>query len=372
MADYYEILGVSRDASQDDIKKAYRKLARKLHPDVAGPDGAERFKDVTSAYDVLSNEEKRRMYDMGGEDALRGGGAGAAGGFGFEDIFSTFFGGGAAQRGPISRTQRGSDSLVQMNLSLDEVVFGVDKPITVDIAAECPECHGMMTAPGTQPVTCAQCGGSGSIQRVTNSLFGQMMTTSACGACQGYGTQIVTPCGECSGEGRVRSKKSVTVKVPAGVENGMRIRLTGQGDAGVAGGMPGDLFAEVYVEKDPIFVRQGDHLHATLEVPMTSAVLGTELAIDTFDGEQKVYIAPGTQSGAEVKLEGMGVGRLHRRGRGDLKITVQVKTPTKLDDAQRALIEELAKLRGEESPAARMISDLSSVFSRLKDKFMGH
>ncbi|WP_124053774.1 molecular chaperone DnaJ [Arcanobacterium ihumii] len=370
MADYYETLGVSRNASQDEIKKAYRKLARKLHPDVAGPDGAEQFKEVTNAYDVLSNEEKRRMYDIGGEDALRGGGA-PTGGFGFEDIFSSFFGGGSAQRGPVSRAQRGGDSLVHLELSLQDVVFGVDKPITIDIAAECPECNGMMTAPGTEPVTCVQCGGSGTVQRVTNSLFGQMMTTTTCGACQGYGTQIVTPCGECSGEGRVRSKKSVTVKVPAGVEEGMRIRLAGQGDAGIFGGMPGDLFAEVYVEKDPVFSRHGDNLEAMLEVPMTAAILGADVNIDTFDGAQSIHVGPGTQSGTVVNLEGMGVGRLHRRGRGDLHVTVQVKTPTKLDDAQRTLVEELAKLRNEETPSAKMVAESGSVFSRLKDKIKG-
>lgn len=375
MADYYATLGVTQSASQDEIKKAYRKLARKLHPDVAGKDGEEEFKAVTEAYDVLSNEEKRRMYDMGGEDALHGGGfGGGSGGFGFDDIFNTFFGGGSAgsgggSRGPASRARRGSDTLVEVDLALDDVVFGVDEEIKFDAAIQCPTCYGEMTEPGTHPVTCSACNGSGQVQRVTQSFLGQMVSYTTCGQCQGYGTLIQTPCHECSGEGRIRAKKSTRVKVPAGVEDGMQIRIQGQGDAGIAGGPAGDLFAEVHVQPHPVYTRQGDDLHATIEVPMTSAALGTDLTLDTFDGEKAISIEPGTQSGSVIDLDGLGVGHLHRRGRGDIKVNVHVTTPTKLDDAERELLEQLAAMRGEEREKASVVTENASVFSKIKGKF---
>lgn len=378
MANFYETLGVAQDASQDDIKKAYRKLARKLHPDVAGPDGAEEFKAVTEAYEVLSNEEKRRMYDLGGTDALRGGAAGAAGGFGgaFDDIFSTFFGGAGSAFGGRhgqrrSRARNGGDTLVAMDLELEEVVFGGEHTLTFDAMVECSTCHGSMTAPGTEPVTCSHCQGTGQVQQVVNSFFGQVMSTSPCPSCGGYGTQIVTPCGECSGEGRMRAQRSVNVKIPAGVDEGMRIRVPGQGDAGVGGGRQGDVFAEVRVEPDPVFHRDGDHLRATVQVPMTAAALGIDIAIDTFDGEQLLRISSGTQSGSEIRLEGLGVGRLHRRGRGDLIVTIQVQTPTKLDDEQRDLIEKLAHIRGEEETIGKLVGRSGSLFSRIKKVFTG-
>lgn len=385
-ADFYETLGVARDASQDDIKKAYRKLARKLHPDVAGPEGAEKFKAVTAAYEVLSNEEKRRMYDMGGEDALRGGFAGGgAGGFegAFEDIFSSFFGGagaggfsgfgggfgGAAQ--PRSRSQRGRDILVKLDLELEDVIFGADKKLGFESLVECNTCHGSMAAPGTTPVTCSNCRGSGHIQKVTNSLFGQVMSTSACPVCRGYGEQILTPCSECGGEGRVRAHRTVTVKVPAGIDEGMQIRVPGQADAGVAGGTSGDLFAEVHVDNDPIFSRDGDNLRANVQIPMTAAALGIDITIDTFDGEQEITIDAGTQSGTEIRLNDLGVGRLHRRGRGDLIVTIQVQTPTKLDSAQREVIAQLAALRGEDESVGKMVSSNGSLFSRIKKALTG-
>lgn len=372
MADYYKTLGVARDASPEEIKKAYRKLARKLHPDVAGPDGAEEFKTVTEAYEVLSNAEKRQMYDLGGEDALNGGGfsgfGGGFGGGGFEDIFSTFFGGASAQgRGPASRTRRGGDAVTPLRLTLRDVVFGVEKSLSIQSMIECPTCEGRMTAPGTEPVVCSNCQGSGSVQRVTNSILGRVMSTMACGVCQGYGTTIVTPCGECAGEGRIRGNRTVTVNVPAGVEDGMRIRMPGNGDAGVAGGAYGDLFLEVTVEQNPSFARQGDDLFCVIEVPMTSAALGTTVDIDTFDGQKTIKIDDGTQSGSIITLDGLGVTKLHRSTRGDLKIQVQVTTPSKLDDKQRKLLEELAKLRDEEREH-KVVTAGGSFFDRLRDK----
>jgi len=374
LADYYATLGVNRDASQEEIKKAYRKLARKLHPDVAGPEGAEQFKAVNEAYDVLSNQEQRKLYDMGGEEALHGGGGAGFGGF--QDIFDTFFGGmgggmGGGQRGPVPRGRRGQDALVSATLDLEEVVFGCEKSISHTLAGECPTCHGTCAAPGTEPIPCDQCNGNGSVQRVTNSLFGQMVSQSVCPKCHGHGTVIVTPCSECAGEGRVRVTKSTKVKVPAGVEEGMRIRLSGQGNAGVEGGPAGDLFVEVRINQDPVFQRAADDLQCELQVPMTSASLGTTVTIDTFDGPQDIEIPAGTPSGHVIVLSGLGVGRLHRGGRGDLKVAVAVKTPTKLDEAQRALLEQLAQMRGEQQPTARLVQQNSSIFSKLKDKFAG-
>ncbi|WP_182050789.1 molecular chaperone DnaJ [Changpingibacter yushuensis] len=370
MADYYATLGVSRDASQDEIKKAYRKLARKLHPDVAGPDKAEEFKSVNEAYDILSNEEQRRMYDMGGEEALRGGGAG--GGYGaFQDIFDSFFGGmgGTANRGPVPRGRRGQDTLVALELELEDVVFGADKMISQNLAVECQVCHGSCAEPGTEPITCAQCNGTGSIQRVTNSILGRVVSQSVCPTCHGHGTVIVTPCHECAGEGRVRANKTINIKVPAGVEDGMRIRLTGQGDAGIEGGPAGDLFAEVRLRQHPVFQRSGDDLICELQVPMTTASLGTSVTIDTLDGPKDITIPAGTQSGHVVILSGFGVGRLHRPGRGDLRVGIAVKTPSKIDEAQRELLEKLAQLRGENIPTASLTQQNSSFFSKIRDKF---
>lgn len=373
MADYYKILGVAKDASEAEIKKAYRKLARQLHPDVAGPDGAEKFKEVTVAYEVLSNKEKRQMYDLGGEDALHGGGAGfnGAGFGGFEDIFSSFFGGATTggARGPASRSRRGGDIVARLQITLKEAVFGVKKKIRVDSAMECPSCHGMMTAPNTEPVTCSDCHGSGSVQRVTNSLFGQMVTNMACASCQGYGTKIVTPCPECAGEGRIRGSKQVLVEVPAGVDSGMRIRMPQEADAGVAGGGAGDLYVEIVVAADPIFTRAGDDLQAVLSVPMTTAILGSEIEINTFDGLKTIKIASGTQSGTEIVLSGLGAYRLHRNRRGNLRVRVNVMTPTDLDEAQQSLIQEFAKLRNEESADGKMKEGETSFFERLKEKF---
>ncbi|MFP7696839.1 molecular chaperone DnaJ [Trueperella sp. LYQ143] len=376
MADFYEILGVSRNATQAEIKKAYRKKARELHPDEAGAESAELFKEVNRAYQVLSDEEKRQRYDLGGEEAIDGhgfaGGGFAGGGFGsYQDIFQTFFGGSSA-RGPVSRTRRGSDALVVLELELRDVVFGAKKTLTHEGIVECPTCHGQMTEPGTQPVPCTDCGGTGSVSRVTHSIIGEVLAQSTCGRCQGYGTVIVTPCSECSGEGRIRATQSLSVSVPAGVEDGMRIRLPGRGDAGLAGGPAGDLFAEVRVHKDPVFTRVGDDLRCLCEIPMSAAALGTSLTIDTLDGPTQLHIAAGTQSGSVETIRGYGVGKLHRSTRGDLQVHIQVRTPDKLDARQRELLNELAELRGEHTDdVGGLVSEPQSVFARLKDRFTG-
>jgi len=373
MADYYEILGVPRDATPEQIKKAYRKLARELHPDVAGNDPAfeERFKDVSRAYDVLSNPDKRRAYDLGGDPSAPSGGFG--GGFGFQDIFETFFGAtpSQSQRGPVPRARRGQDALVRIDIDLADAAFGTHRDVVVDTAVVCPTCGGTCCRPGTSPRTCSVCGGRGSVQRIARSFLGQVMTSQPCAACHGFGTVIPDPCVDCAGEGRVRTRRTVGVDVPAGVDTGTRIKLTGQGEVGPAGGPPGDLYLEVRERRHDVFVRRGDDIHATLEVPMTAAALGTVLMMETLDGPQEVDLRPGTQPDQVVVLRGLGVGHLNGSGRGDLHVHVDVQVPTTLDDEQAELLRQLAALRGEERPEARLAAANPGVFARLRDKLTG-
>ena len=373
MSDYYQILGVARDASPEQIKKAYRKLAREFHPDVATGDGTDdRFKDVSRAYEVLSNPEKRQAYDMGSDPSSPN--AGTGGGFGFQDIFETFFGaaqGPSTQRGPIPRARRGQDALVRLDLDLIDAVFGARRELQVETAVVCTTCAGSCCRPGTSPRTCEVCGGRGVVQRIARSFLGQVMTSLPCAACHGFGTVIPDPCPDCSGEGRVRSRRTLTVDVPAGVDTGTRIKLTGQGEVGPAGGPPGDVYLEVREREHETFVRRGDDLHCSLEVPMTAAALGTVMVLDTFDGAQEVDLRPGTQPAHVVTLKGLGVGHLHVGGRGDLHVHVEVQIPTGLDDEQETLLRQLAALRGEERPEARLSAAQGGVFAKLRDRFAG-
>ncbi|MGL5911381.1 MAG: DnaJ C-terminal domain-containing protein, partial [Phycicoccus sp.] len=286
MNDYYGDLGVARDASAEDIKRAYRRAARRLHPDVnPGPEAEEQFKKVSQAYDVLSDAEKRRQYDLG-SDPYAGGAAAYGQGFSFSDVMDAFFGGGAAggQRGPRSRRARGQDALVRLELDLADAVFGGQKELTVDTAVACSTCHGDGMQPGTSMRTCDVCAGRGEIQQVQRSFLGQVMTSRPCMTCQGFGQIITDPCYECSGDGRVRTRRTLTLKVPAGVDTGTRIQLAGEGEVGHGAGPAGDLYVEVEVRRHPAFQRRGDDLHATVEVPMTAAALGATLPFETFDG----------------------------------------------------------------------------------------
>ncbi|OMH26034.1 molecular chaperone DnaJ [Tersicoccus phoenicis] len=376
MASHYEVLGVSRDATGEEIKKAYRKLARKLHPDVnPGAEAADEFKKVSHAYEVLSDPQKRQVYDTTGNEngSTNGFGGGFSGaGFGFQDIFDTFFGGaGPGAAGPPSRMRRGQDALISVGVDLRDAVFGTNKTIELETAVVCERCSGSCCEPGTSPQTCDICHGTGQVQRAVRSILGQVMTTAPCGTCQGFGTVIRNPCNECAGQGRVRSRRSLTLKVPAGVATGTRIQLGGQGEAGVAGGPQGDLYVEIQVAKDPTFVRDGDDLHATLQVPMTAAALGTALDFETFDGAQSVRVAAGSQSGEVITLRGLGVTHLRSGGRGDVRIHLHVETPTRLDGEQEDLLRRLAELRREEKPAAKPATAGSGVFSRLRERFGG-
>jgi len=363
VADHYETLGVQRDASADEIKKAYRRLARELHPDV-NPSGeaAERFKQVTHAYDVLSDPNQRQQYDMGGSGGMGGG----FGGFG--DIFETFFGGGQSQRGPRSRRERGQDALLRVEVELHEIIFGTTRTLEVDTAVLCETCNGSCCAPGTEPVTCDICRGSGQIQRTVRSLLGNVMTSSPCGSCRGYGTVIQNPCPSCAGQGRVRARRNVPVDIPAGVDTGLRIQLPGQGEVGPAGGPNGDLYLEIKVKTHETFSRQGDDLMATVEVQMADAILGTTVTLPALDGDVSIEVKPGTQSAEVITVKERGITRLRGTGRGDLKLGMQVVTPVRLNSKETKLIQEFAQSRRPVPPQFSTFQQ--GLFSKLRDRFL--
>lgn len=374
--DYYGLLGVARSASADEIKRAYRRLARELHPDVnPDPAAAQRFKDVTAAYEVLSDPAKRQIVDLGGDPLSNGGGPTMGDGFagmGLSDIMDAFFGGGmgARSRGPRSRVQQGEDALVPVELTLEECATGAAKDLTVDTAILCTACHGSGSSPGTTPVTCEACGGAGETQQVQRSLLGQVITSRPCRTCRGFGTVLPDPCRQCSGDGRVRARRTVRANIPAGVGDGIRVRLAGQGEVGPGGGSPGDLYVEVREVPHERFTRDGVDLHTTVRVPMTAAALGATMELPVLDGEETLDIAAGTQSGTVVTLRGQGMPQLRGSGRGNLFVHVDVVTPTKTDAAQQELLRQLAALRDEEHPelAARAHGGL---FGRLRDSFSG-
>ena len=357
--DYYETLGVPRDATPEQIKKAYRRLAMKFHPDVASePDAADRFKRIGEAYEVLSDTHKRDIYDRGGDPL--GGGFGGGGfpgggfggpGFDFTSFVDAMFGAQGTSRGPRSRVRRGQDALVRITLTLADAAFGTTTPLKIDTAVVCPQCSGSGAREGSEPVTCSTCNGQGDITQVQQSFLGAIRTTQPCPACRGYGSVIPHPCGECSGEGRVRA-------------SGNRIHLESQGEVGPGGGPAGDLYVELAVAEHEVFKRHGDDLEMVVKVPMTAAALGTTVAIATLEAERDdtdpadvsapVDVPPGTQSGTRVVVPGKGVPRLRGRGRGDLGITVLVQTPTRLDDVQRDLLRQLAEARDENAPEAQV------------------
>ncbi len=383
--DLYGILGVAPDASAEDIKKSYRRLARQLHPDV-NPDAEtqERFKEVTLAYDVLSDPKKREMYDLGG-DPLSGAGAGAGfgQGFSFSDIMDAFFGQQAASRGPRPRTRRGQDALIRVRLELAEAAFGVKRELKVDTAVVCSLCSGAGTAPGTHPTRCSTCSGQGEISQVQRSFLGEVRTMRPCPTCRGFGTVIRNPCSECSGDGRVRARRAINVSIPAGVDTGTRVQLAGQGEVGPGGGPAGDLYVEIDVAPHPVYTRQGEDLLCTISVPMTAAALGTVVELPTLEADQvtsgsssvertiPLEIRAGTQSGERFVARARGVPRLRGTGRGDVVATVNVETPTRLDSAQTDLLEQLAALRDENKPAMDVDMRHRSVFGRFKEALGG-
>jgi molecular chaperone DnaJ len=382
--DYYGILNVPRTATPDEIKKAYRKLARELHPDVnPSEDAHEKFTAVQAAYDVLSDPEKRQIVDLGGDPLSSGGGPGGGAGAGpfggFSDIMDAFFGNaaGGQQRGPRGRSRPGADALVRIDLDLADAAFGTTREITLDTAVLCSTCKGAGTAPGTHPETCATCGGRGEVQSVQRSFLGQLVTSRPCPDCGGAGSKIRNPCHDCAGAGRVRARRTVTVKVPAGVDDGMRLRLSGEGEVGPGGGPSGDLYVEVRQREHALFTRDGDDLHCRVDLPMTAAALGTEVKLETLDGTETLNVKPGTQSGYVQTLRARGVPHLDRGGvgRGDLHVHYEVQTPSRLDAEQERLLRELAVLRGEETPQITISNPAThadgghGLFSRLRGAF---
>ena len=374
--DYYGLLGVSSNASDAEIKRAYRKLARELHPDV-NPDEGERFKEVSTAYEVLSDPEKRRIVDLGG-DPLASAGAGGFSGFGgLGDVFEAFFGGGGGSRGPIGRVRPGSDSLLRMRLTLQDCATGVTKSVTVDTAVLCDICQGKGTHGNSTPVPCDICGGRGEVQSVQRSLLGQIMSSRPCPTCAGVGEVIPNPCHRCGGDGRVRSRREISVKIPAGVGDGMRVRLAAQGEVGPGGGPAGDLYVEVHELPHDFFVRDGDDLHCTISVPMVQAALGTTVTVTgILDDELQITIAPGTQPGEVTSLRGQGMPRLRSEARGDLHAHIEVAVPTKLDARTRELLDEIrsrspeqAAVKSMRTPAAQ--SGGGKFFNRLRETFSG-
>jgi molecular chaperone DnaJ len=367
MSDHYQTLGVDRSASQDEIKRAYRKLAREMHPDVnPDPKVQDRFKEVTAAYEVLSDPEKRSSYDRGGDSF-----AGFGGGFGgFSDIMDAFFGGGGAPRGPRPRMRQGQDALIRVEITLAEACFGVEKSLGVETAIICEKCGGDGCEPGSSPRTCDICRGRGEVQQVTRSFIGQVMTSRPCGTCQGFGTVIPQPCRECAGDGRVRARRSLDVKIPAGVDNGNRIQLSGQGEVGHGGGPAGDLYVEIIIKEHEFLIREGDHLHMQLTVPMTGASLGTKVEVETLDGKNSIEIKPGTQSGAVISLKGLGMTRLRGGSRGDLNVHIQVEVPARLTKEEEQLLRKFAELRGD-TPGTGEIrrSSDSSFFAKFREAF---
>jgi molecular chaperone DnaJ len=345
--DLYGVLGVAREASEDEIRRAYRKLARELHPDVnRDPDAADRFKQVAAAYEVLSDPARRRQYDMFGSGA-------APDVFPFGDIFDVFFGGGfggrraSAARPRRSRAARGGDVFGELTLTLQEAAFGVQREVLIESLETCARCQGSGCEPGTHPTRCSRCGGSGEVQDVQRSIFGTIMTARTCATCQGTGQEILQRCQECGGDGRISRRQVVTVDVPSGVSDGMELRVSGGGDSGRLGGATGDLYVAVRVRPHDLFGRRGQDLHAILDVEMTQAALGGEFEVPTLDGTERVRVHAGTQPGAVIRLRGQGIPHLGRRGRGDLYLTVLVHTPEGLKRPERELLERLAEIRSE-------------------------
>jgi len=368
--DYYEVLGVPRNADERAIKTAFRRLARELHPDVSDhPEAQERFREAAEAYEVLSRAETRDLYDRFGHEGLR------TGGFrptdfdlgSLNDLFSAFFGddffGGLGAR-PGRRSARGADVLAEIELELGEAAKGVRRSVPFPAVVDCSTCRGSGAAPGTAPETCSRCDGTGRLQSVSNSFFGQVVRTQACPACGGLGEVVESPCPDCAGSGRITEERELEVEIPPGIHDGQRIRLSGKGHAGVLGGRSGDLYVLVHVRPDDRFVREGNDIVSAVDLTMTQAALGATLTVETLDGELALEFGPGTQPGELRVLKGKGMPVLQGRGRGDHRVLVNVAVPTHLTDEQRTLLEEFARSEHE-----RNYGSDGGFFERLRSAF---
>ena len=367
--DYYEVLGVSRTATDEELKKAYRRLARQYHPDVnKSADAEAKFKEINEAYEVLRDSEKRAAYDRYGHAGVQGAGFGDFQGFGFgglSDIFEEFFGFGtrtsAARQGPV----RGADLRTQIVLTFEEAVFGVEKEIEITRREQCPNCGGSGAEPGTQPRRCPECNGRGEVRRVQQSLFGSFVNVATCPRCGGRGEVVGTPCSECRGEQRVSVTKRLVVTIPAGVDDGTQIRLAGEGEAGLRGGPPGNLYVGLRVQPHRYFRRNENDILLDLNISFVQAALGDKIKVPTLDGEETLVIPAGTQTGTSFRLRGKGVPYLQQGGRGDQIVTVHIQTPTKLTAQQKKLLKELGESLGYEVTP----QESKSFFDKVKDAF---
>jgi molecular chaperone DnaJ len=378
VADFYELIGVPRGASPDEIKRAYRKRARELHPDAnpGDPHAEEHFKELARAYEVLSDPDTKARYDQFGEAGIAGGGNGSgdffAGGGGLGDLFDAFFGGagpfggagGGTGRGPAG-PPRGQDLEIVADLSFEQAVFGAALPVTVRTAVPCETCGGNGAGGGTKPVTCAECNGAGQVRRVRQSLLGQMVTAGPCSRCGGIGQVVVTPCSSCRGDGRTIADRTFTVDVPAGVDSGATLRLTGRGAVGPRGGSAGDLYVHLRVAPHDRYERSGNDVVTAVTISIAQAALGTTLVLSTLDGDEQLVIPGGTQNGRVFTLRGRGVPFVQGRGRGDLQAVVRVEVPTKLSATEAELLRRFAEERGDEvhPPDKGLFSRLKSAFS---------
>ncbi len=374
MADYYEILEVSRDASKDEIKSAFRKKARTLHPDVnKAPDAEEKFKELGKAYETLMDDNKRATYDRYGEDGLKNAGFDTsgpfAGGFGdLNDIFNSFFGGfggfgfGGGRPDPNAPVE-GDDLRLDVEIEFEEAVFGTNKEIKFDHLEACPECNGTGAEKGSQPVTCPTCHGTGQVQQVTRTPLGSIAQIVTCPDCQGRGKKISSPCKTCKGAGKVDKEKKIEIKIPAGVDNMSKIRVSGEGDAGTNGGRAGDLFVVLHVKPSDYFKRDGADVYSRLDVSPAQAALGDEVTIKTLDGEQNIQVQAGVQSGNSIKIKNAGVPYLSRPSqRGDHVVIVSVKTPTHLSDEEKHLYRKLYELQKNKKHQSSIIDKVKGVF----------
>jgi molecular chaperone DnaJ len=365
--DFYEVLGVDKEASEDDIKKAYRKLARQYHPDVnKAADAEEKFKEAKEAYEVLSDSQKRANYDrFGTADPSQGMGGGGQDFSGFGDIFDMFFGGGGQRRNP-NAPQRGADLQYTMTIEFKEAVFGKEMDIQIPRTESCDNCHGSGAKPGTRPETCHTCRGTGQQEVVQNTAFGRMVNRRVCSTCNGQGSIIKEKCSTCHGAGKVKKQRKIHVKIPAGVDDGAQLRVSGEGEGGTKGGPSGDLYIVIRVKSHDFFEREGDDIFCEVPLTFTQAALGDEIEIPTLTEKVKLKIPAGTQTGTYFRLKGKGVPRLRGYGQGDQQVKVVVVTPTSLDEQQKELLRDFARQSGEHTHEQN-----KSIFERMKKAFLG-
>lgn len=376
MTDFYETLGVSKTAEKDEIKAAFRKKARQFHPDVnKAADAEEKFKELGKAYETLMDDDKRSLYDRYGEDGLKNAGFNSSGpfdgGFGdLNDIFNSFFGGfGGFSQGHVdpNAPQRGDDLRIDIEIDFEQAVFGATKEVKIDHLETCEACKGSGAEPGSQPVTCPTCGGAGKVQQTTQTILGHFTQVTTCPDCHGAGKRIQNPCKACKGYGKIEKEKTIELKIPAGVDNSSKMRLSGEGDAGKNGGPSGDLYVVIHVKASDYFKREGVNVFTKLEVSPAQAVLGDEITVKTLDGEKQITVPTGLQSGSPVRIKGAGVPHLGKSSqRGDHIIVVEVKTPTHLNDEEKQLYKKLYEMN-----TGKKHADKESLIDKVKGAFGG-